>query len=90
MSLTGIIRNAFIPRQHKLERHFTEPEALQHDVELKPWFFSQPTPPAAAGGPPTDVQGPAANSDEPTTKREPTIGEQPADQSDKPADTPAS
>ena len=32
MSLTGIIRNAFIPRQHKLERHFTEPEALQHDV----------------------------------------------------------
>ena len=32
MSLTGIIRNAFIPRQHKLERHFTDPEALQHDV----------------------------------------------------------
>ena len=32
MSLTGIIRNAFIPRQHKLERHFTEPEALQHEV----------------------------------------------------------
>ena len=32
MSLTGIIRNAFIPRQHKLERHFTEPESLQHEV----------------------------------------------------------
>ena len=32
MSLTGIIRNAFIPRQHKLERHFSSPEALQHEV----------------------------------------------------------
>ena len=32
MSLTGIIRGAFIPRQHKLERHFTEPEALQREV----------------------------------------------------------
>ena len=32
MSLTSIIRGAFIPRQHKLERHFTQPEQLQHDV----------------------------------------------------------
>ena len=32
MSLTSIIRGAFIPRQHKLERHFTHPEQLQHDV----------------------------------------------------------
>ena len=32
MSLTGIIRNAFIPRQHKLERHFTDAESLQHEV----------------------------------------------------------
>ena len=35
MSLTGIIRNAFIPRQHKLERHFSNPEALQHNVLLR-------------------------------------------------------
>ena len=32
MSLTAIIKNAFIPRQHKIERHFSNPEALQHDV----------------------------------------------------------
>lgn len=32
MSLTGIARYAFAPRQHKLEQHFTEPEALQHRV----------------------------------------------------------
>ena len=32
MSLTGIARYAFAPRQHKLEQHFTEPEALQHQV----------------------------------------------------------
>ena len=32
MSLTAIIRGAFAPRQHKLEQHFTNPEALQHDV----------------------------------------------------------
>ena len=32
MSLTGIARNAFIPRQHTLERHNTEPEALQEKV----------------------------------------------------------
>ena len=32
MSLTGIIRNAFIPRQHKLERHFSNPDELQHQV----------------------------------------------------------
>ena len=32
MSLTGIARYAFAPRQHKLEQHFNEPEALQHNV----------------------------------------------------------
>ena len=32
MSLTGIARYAFAPRQHKLEQHFNEPEALQHQV----------------------------------------------------------
>lgn len=31
MSLTAIIRGAFIPRQHKLERHFTDAESLQHE-----------------------------------------------------------
>ena len=32
MSLTGIARNAFIPRQHTLKRHNTEPEVLQQNV----------------------------------------------------------
>jgi len=33
------------------------PEALQHDIELKPSFFGGSSP----SGPPANVQGPAAN-----------------------------
>ena len=32
MSLTQFIRKIFVPRQVELERHYTEGEALQHDV----------------------------------------------------------